>query len=237
MRKIVLAMALIMPLVLPPSFANAATDYAEAERLIAEGELDKAQAILSRGISEDDKNVAAFALLGEVYLKKGDRNKALKYLNKAISVNPEYPVSYLYLGKLYYSNQKFDEAVSEFDRYMERMRPLAGTDTNRAIYIKDLHDISQIYFGLKRYEEIRKALDEILGLSPQDQTAIYNMGIYNYVYEHNRSRAYKYFSDAVAIDPASYTAKKAKYAIEFMRANPDSRIVPEFSFIDQEYRD
>ena len=174
-----------MSLLLLPSFANAATDYAEAGRLIAEGELNKAQAVLAR-------------------------------------------------GKSYYSNQKFDEAVSEFDRYMKHMRPLTTTDTNRAIYIRDLHEISQICFGIKRYDEVRKVLDEILSLSPHDQSAIYNLGIYYYKYEHSRQKAYKSFSKAAEIDPSSYTASKARYAIEFMRANPDSRIEPDLSFIDKE---
>ena len=188
MQKIILIAALIMPLLLYPSLADAATDYTEAERLISAGELDKAHAILDR-------------------------------------------------GKFYYSKQKFDEAVSEFDRYMERMRPLATTDATRAVYINDLHDISQICFGLKRYVAGRKFLDEILKLLPEDQTATYNLGIYYYKYERSRSMAYKFFSKAVQIDPASGTAAKAKYAIEFIRANPDPRIEPEFSFIDKEFRD
>jgi hypothetical protein len=42
---------------------------------------------------------------------------------------------------------------------------------------------------------------------------------------------------AADLAPNSPVAKKAKYIIEFMRANPDSRIVPDMSFINQEYRE
>jgi hypothetical protein len=39
----------------------------------------------------------------------------------------------------------------------------------------------------------------------------------------------------MSINPDSDTGRAARYAIEFMRNNPDPRIVPDFSFIDQEY--
>lgn len=193
--------------------------------------------LFAGAVLSNDNDVVQTTRLGEECMEKGDRDKAVRYFNKAVSINPQYPIPYFYLGKLNYSMNKPDEAAAQFDKYIERMRPLAVNDASREAYLEDLHDISQIYFGLKRRGEILKVLNEILGIAPADQTAIYNMGIYNYIYEHDRPKGYKYFLKAIEIDPASYIAGKARYAIEYMRSNPDSRIEPDFSFIDKEYKD
>ncbi|MCX5677847.1 MAG: tetratricopeptide repeat protein [Candidatus Omnitrophica bacterium] len=184
-----------------------------------------------------EEDASTLSSLGEACRKEGDYKKALKYLDKAISIDPKYPMAYMYKGKVYFSMQKFEEVGEEFDLFRENMRPLAANDDIKQFYIESLHDICAIYFELKKYERARAILDEILKLSPKDQVAIYNSGIYYYVYERNRSSAYNLFSKAIEIDPTTHTAAKAKYAIEFMRANSDPRMEPDFSFIDQEYRD
>jgi tetratricopeptide (TPR) repeat protein len=86
--------------------------------------------------------------------------------------------------------------------------------------------------NIKRYDEAYSAMSEILQMSPADQTAFYNMGIYFYVYKHDRAQAYKNFSKAAAIDANNGIGRHARYAIEFIRANPDSRVEPDFSFLD-----
>lgn len=211
-------------------------DQTDAGILLSEGKISDAESVLNKKLSVNNKDVVALSLLGEVYRQKGGFSKALKYLNKAISIDPKYTDSYLYKGKLFFSMQKFDEISSQFDLYMQNMEPLVADDAKRQVYIANLHDVSVIYFGLKRYEELKAVLDRILKLSPDDQAAIYNLGIYYYTYERNRSGAYSSFSKVIAIDPATETAAKARYAIEFMRANPDPRVAPSFSFIDQEFR-
>lgn len=188
------------------------------------------------GVSAEE-DASTLSSMGEACRKEGDYKKALKYLDKAISIEPKYPMSYMYKGKLYFSMQKFEDVPRQFDLFRDNMRPLAADDGVKQFYIEKLHDICAIYFELKEYEKARAILDEILKLSPKDQTAIYNSGIYHYVYERNRSKAYNLFSKAIEIDPAAGTAAKARYAIEFMRANSDPRMEPDFSFIDQEFRD
>ena len=232
-------MILIMSLILA-SGAMAAADEdhgaGNPNLLISEGKLDEAESILNERLSLNDKDAAALSSMGEVYRKKGDSKKALKYLDRAISIDPKYPMSYMYKGKLYFSMQKFEEVSRRFDLFMVNMRPLAASGPVKQFYVQKLHDICAICFEVKQYEKARAILDEILELSPGDQVAIYNIGIYYYTYERNRSRAYSSFSKAVEIDPATHTAAKARYAIEFIRTNSDPRIDPDFSFIDQEYR-
>jgi tetratricopeptide (TPR) repeat protein len=140
-----------------------------------------------------EEDASTLSSLGEASRKEGDYKKALKYLDKAISIDPKYPMSYMYKGKLYFSMQKFDEVPAEFDLFRDSMRSMTANDDIKQFYIASLHDICTIYFELKKYGELRTALDEILKLSPKDQTAIYNSGIYYYVYERNRSRALVFF--------------------------------------------
>lgn len=232
---------LIIPFVLislPLAAIAEESIYDNAQSLMDEGKFDEAEAALNKRLSSDDKDVVALSLLGEVYHRKNDRDKAIKFLDKAVSIDPKYPAAYLYRGKLYFSMQKFDEAADEFSLYIENMRPLIiSSPENIDQYIANLHDISQISFELKRYDLLYETLSDILRLSPKDQPATYNMGIYYYIYERDRPKSYSYFTKAVELDPSTQTASKARYAIEFMRSNPDPRVEPDFSFIDKEYRD
>jgi tetratricopeptide (TPR) repeat protein len=231
----VIAVSLIL---LFTAAAGAQGEYDEVEALISDGKLDEAQLMLRRAVSYDNKDVIAAAMLGYVYLRKGERTAAMKYLKMAESIDPQFPVTYLYLGDLYYSMQRFDEAAAAFNRYMQCMEPLvAGNEANIDAYVGDLHHISQIYFGFKRYDDAAKVLDEIIRYSSHDQSALYNYGVYYYIYKRNRSKAYASFSKAIDADPSSSIAAKARYAIEFIRANPDPRMQPDFSFLDREYRD
>lgn len=162
----------------------------------------------------------------------------MKYLSEAVKAEPLYPLPHLLLGKLYYSMREEEKAVQEFQKYIDiigKMPPQAAGET--AALIDSLHYISDVCGGIKRFETMKLALDLILRLDPKDQSAIYNLGIYYYNGEHNRPKAYQSFKSAAYIDPNTSIAKKAKYAIEFMRNNPDSRVAPDLSFINQEYRE
>lgn len=213
------------------------SDYSDVVTLLSDGRLDEAESELNKAIKNNDKDVRAMALRGEVARRKGENSKSLKFLNKAIAADPDYPEAYLYKGKTLFAMQKFDEMSAQFDMYVCRTDQNLNDGTTKRIYISNLHEICGIYFGLKMRENIKRVLDVILKLSPNDQAAIYNLGIYYYEYERDRSAAYGSFKKVIEADPDSMIASKAKYAIEFMRENPDPRVAPNFSFLDEEYRD
>ena len=221
----------------PQSLASEKLDYDYISSLLSEEKLDEAAAILTRHIAKDSKDESALSLLGDIYRRKREHGTALKYLNKALSINADYPPAHLYLGKLYFSMQRFDEAVNEFDIFRKIATDYGIMITDQDFYIGNLQDISLLYFSIKRYKEAAALLNEILIISPSNQVALYNFGIYYYQSERNRSMAYRYFTKAIEIDPKSSVAAKARYAIEFIRTNPDPRVTPDFSFIDQEYHD
>ena len=174
---------------------------------------------------------------GQICLDKGDKKGAFKFFKRAAAIAPDYPQVHFFLGKTYFLMQNNDEAISEFNIYKWKVRPIAGSSQSaKEDYIKNLTSIGEICFNLKMYGDFKDATSDILKLDPNNENANYNMGVYYYVAKYNRPMAYQYFSKVAELSPSSQIAKKAKYAIEFMRNNPDPRMVPDFSFIDKEYR-
>ncbi|MFA5143926.1 MAG: tetratricopeptide repeat protein [Candidatus Omnitrophota bacterium] len=208
--------------------------YKDVERRMAAKEFDEAESLLGIYLSLNDKDVTALSMLGRLYQEMGNRKRAAQYLNKAIKVNPGYPPAHFFLGKSYYMDMKDKEAASELAVFREKMGLVTGmSGEDRAFYITMLDETSEIYYNLKMLDDFYEVNQSILKVSPDDQVAVYNMGVYYYVNDHNNSKAYQAFNKAVALSPGSELANKAKYAIEFMRANPDSRMAPDFDFIDK----
>lgn len=205
--------------------------------LIEDNKLDEAESILTLKVAADPNDLLALSLLGETYRRKGEKDKALKYLKKATTLEPLYPDAHLYLGKLYFTLQNFNKSAEEFNVFRALMRPFMASEGDKAFYLRGLHEMSVFYIGFKMYDKFYDVIKEILELAPRDQTAAYNMGMYYYISERNRSKAYEYFKMAIALDPSTGVSAKAKYAIEYMRSNSDPRMEPDMSFIDQEYRD
>ena len=143
--------------------------------------------------------------------------------------------AHFFIGRSYFLKREFDKAVEELGIYKNIMKTLPKMDEKaKKLYINDLFYLSEVYFSLKKYPEAREELEEILRLNPKEPDAYYNLGVYYYIYEHSRSKAYSNFKKAIDINPSSEAAKSANYAIEFIRSNPDSRFAPDFSFIDRE---
>ena len=214
--------------------------YQEVDDLLRAGKADEAEGVLKKYLSENKTDYVAITKLGLMCQNRGDKKTALRLFNDVVKMSPEYPMPYFFLGRLHFLMQDQDEAVYNLGVFREKVARLEGIgmdEETKNIYIKDLHYVSEVYFNLKRYDDVKATIDEILKLDPKQQDAYYNLGVYYYVYEHNRSRAYRSFTRAVELGPDTETARSSKYAIEFMRTNPDPRFVPDFSFIDQEYRD
>lgn len=220
------------------SFGSARSEDSDSpEYLIEENRLDDAEKILDGWIASDGKDVYAMSLKADVCRRKGQYRKAMKILEKAEKTDDLDPTPNFYLGKLYFAMQDFDNSAAQFRLFMEKMTPLLTDEDMRQYYVDNLHDIALMYFGLKRYDDLYPVLVEILKLFPKDTTALYNLGLYYYYSEHNRSKAYTYLKSVIDIDPKGGLVPKAKYAMEFIRANPDPRFAPDDSFIDQEYND
>jgi tetratricopeptide (TPR) repeat protein len=218
--------------------ADGSSAFDAIEQMIDEGNYDRAESLLTDRLVTNDKDVVALTLLGELCRVKGNRKKAVDLLKKSIQLDAKYPESYFVLAKTYIGMQKYDDADAQFVLFREKMKGLAASDASlAAYYVTALNYMSVEYLGLKRYDDFRKIIDEIIRIRPQDQQAFYNLGIYYYQYKHDRASAYQSFDKAMKIDPTSAVGAKARYAIEFIRANPDSRLATDLSFINQEFKD
>lgn len=212
--------------------------YKDINDLLKEERRDEAEAILKKRISLNQSDYIAMTMLGDISQDRGDRRTALRFFKTAIKTAPDYPIAHLYLGRLHYIMRKPEEAISELNIFKEKMSLLPKMDDDtKKMYISSLHYTSEVCFTLERYEEVLKQLEEILKLDPKEQDAYYNLGVYYYRHEHNRPKAYQSFKKAIDLDSTTDVAKNSKYAIEFMRSNPDSRVAPDLSFINKEYRD
>lgn len=172
---------------------------------------------------------------GNSYLKNKEIKKAVKSFSDAVRAYPDYPLGHFYLGRAYYIGRQYEKAVSQFDIFEEKAKPfLASEPSFRPAYLKCLQYLTETYFNMKDYGNMRRAIDEVLRLEPEQQQANYNLGVYCYKYEHSAANAYRAFNKVISIDPDNEAAGRARYAIDFIRANPDSRIAPDFSFINKE---
>jgi superkiller protein 3 len=214
--------------------------YEEAAKLADAGDYGAAEAILKPLVAKDRNDYRAMTQLGSICQDKGDNKGALKYFRAAVKAAPDYPQAHLFLGRVYFATRRPDDAVAEFNAFVDivsRTPPAPGDASGRRTCIGGLHYISEVCAGIKRYDTMKAAIEAILKLDPQDQAAHYNLGVCYYKGEHDRPMAYRSFKAAIGLDPSSSTGKKARYAVEFMRNNPDSRVSPDLSFIDQEYRE
>jgi len=221
------------------SFSGESTDillYQRVDELMREKNFTDARALLERMIKKNNSDYVALAALGEIYAEEGNRKKAIKFVKRSININPEYPFSHFLLGRLYFLTQNEKKAVEEFNLFKEKTLSLLNImdQDDRELYLARLQYICEAYFNMKISDEYKMAVDAMLFVDPKNQTAAYNMGVYYYVFGHNRPKAYEYFKKAKEIEPSTYIGKKAEYAIDFIRNNPDTRIAPDFSFLDRE---
>lgn len=209
--------------------------YKDVDKLMKDERFDEAEIILRKHLSLNSADYVAMTGLGYVYQYNGDRNMALKLYRQAIKIAPDYPLAHLYLGRLYYIQRKSEDGIKEFNVYKSKMKSLPKMDADtRKTYINSLYYLVEVYSTLERYVDVKRQIDEIMELDPKAQDAFYCLGIYYYVFEHNRLKTYQALKKAVELDPKSESAKRAEYAIEYIRTNPDSRLAPDFSFIDRE---
>jgi tetratricopeptide (TPR) repeat protein len=206
--------------------------YKDIEALIREKKYIKAARMAKERISLSAGDYIAITQLGRIYWEKGDKRQAIRLFRKASRIAPDYPTAHLFLGKAYFFEKKAEKGIREFELFKEKMEMLPDMDKETIyIYVQNLHYICYIYYTQRRYEEAMNLCFEILKTRPEDQRARYNLAVLYYVYKHNISEAYAELRKVIDIEPSTGIANRAKYYIDYMRRNPDSRLAGDFSFI------
>ena len=206
--------------------------YKDIDELIQKGNYLEAQTLCKERISLNPADYAAITQLGDIYWRRGNRRMATKLFRKVARLIPDYPIAHFFLGRAYIFEGNHKKGVSEFNIFKEKMETLPKMDeiTTNA-YVSYLSYIAYIYFTQKEYRKAEKVCKKIVQLNPDDQIAHYNLAVCYYQYHHNRQRAYNELQKVIAIDPSTKTSDMARFYTDYIRRNPDSRFVEDFSFM------
>lgn len=97
------------------------------------GEIEMAIQELNAVLTIDPKHTNARWMLGDIYFNKKDYEKAITQYKLILSNDPKAPkLIYSYVGEAYFYQQKYEEAIPYFDKY------LAFTDINPATRPKNV---------------------------------------------------------------------------------------------------
>jgi len=93
-----------------------ATLIADARRLVAAGELDKAEAKYAEALKTDDKDVRALSNLAALQAQQNHFDDAEKTIAQALAIDPQDATSLGLLGYLKLRQDKYDDALDALNR-------------------------------------------------------------------------------------------------------------------------
>ena len=185
-----------------------------------------------------DKNpmdVEARTRLGALYWDLGKKKNAMREFKKTLEINREYAFPYYFLGEDFFLKRKYTEASENYELFMRYMDLSPGNDEGlRESYVAALHKIANRFWVMKEFTSSGKTLEKIIKLDPGDTKAKYNLAIYYYNYKRDRVRAFKEMNAVIESSPGSRMAAKAEFFIDYIRRNPDPRIIGDVSFMDED---
>jgi len=144
----------------------------------------------------DDKDVANWGALGDVYALKGDDKEARNAFQKMIDLEPKNPLGYVKMAWLSQKNKQTEEAVRYLNTalqqnpnyypalrfllalYQEQKQPAKVLDAARAAVAgapknATMHQIlGEVYLAQNQPEPAAAALEEALTLDPNDAPAL-----------------------------------------------------------------
>ena len=101
-------------------------------------------------------------------------------------------------------------------------------------YVRKLNRIGYIYTAMQEDKKAAKKFKKMIKLKPEDPKGHYNLAVCYYQYYNNQPRAYQELNKVIELAPNTRIGDKAKLYIDYMRRNPDARIIGDFSFIDED---
>jgi tetratricopeptide (TPR) repeat protein len=88
--------------------------------------LDDAGQVLLEAIQRKPDASFAYYLLGVAYMQGQNYPKSEEHLRKALAIEPQLRWARLALGNLYIRQKKFQQALSEFEAYLEQFKKVAN---------------------------------------------------------------------------------------------------------------
>lgn len=134
----------------------------EAERLMAQGRLKEAVALLRRMTIDDPSDAHSFVVLGATLTRTGDLTGAEQALRKAAALAPNSVDPAYYLAVTLYKQGERQQEAGDEAAAAEKFR-LAADAARRAVEIKSDHAQAHAYLGLalKRLGRRKEAIESL----------------------------------------------------------------------------
>jgi Flp pilus assembly protein TadD len=156
-----------------------------------ENQLDKAQAVLLRGIQQDGNNPELRFQIGELYDKMGNFEKMETEMREALRLNPDYADALNYLGYSFAERGvRLQEALTLIQKAMA-LKPNQG-------YITD--SLGWVYFKLGEYEKAVTELEKANQLTPDDSTITEHLAD-GYAKLNRVNKAIEAYDRALTLEP------------------------------------
>jgi tetratricopeptide (TPR) repeat protein len=136
-------------------------NLAEAERLVGEGDAEKALASVRREVAANPSSVRARAMEVQILLRLKRFPEALKAADAAIQADPKNPDYVYQRGAVQIAMRKLSEAERDLRKTLE-MAPRHTAAMNDLAVVKMLQN---------KPDEAQKLLEQVLAINPNDQNA------------------------------------------------------------------
>ncbi|MGQ9688361.1 MAG: tetratricopeptide repeat protein [Desulfobaccales bacterium] len=176
-------------------------DYTEAQALlygiyIQNKDYDPLIKLIKDYLRADDRNLANWGFLGDVYVLKGETKEAQAAFQKMVTLQPRNPAGYMKLALLSRKNKQIDQAARHLEDalrqnpdahpalrlllglYQESNQPGKALEAARAAVARapknaEIHQIlGEVFLAQKQPEAAAAALIEALTLDPNDPQAL-----------------------------------------------------------------
>lgn len=137
------------------------SDLANAARLLENGELTRAESMLTDVLTADPRELGAYRLLGQLYVQRHDFLQVKEVCEEALRRYPEATALYGLLGRAYFELGQYGKALQVYQRAHD-------ADEENLEYLEQL---LQIATRMDRRPLVRVTAEKILALHPQHSTA------------------------------------------------------------------
>lgn len=165
------------------------------------GNHQKASAMYEKASQLDPKSVALLTSLAESQVAVGKINDAILTYEQAIAMNPQAGAEYKLLGDLYKKQNKNDQAVKNYKKFLEK-----GSDDKLSM------EVGKAAFKAKNYQEAVKYLGMIKGADSQQPSYLKMYGEACFLAK-DQAKAYEIFKQLATVTPADAEVFKKLYEI------------------------
>ncbi|MFQ5431303.1 MAG: tetratricopeptide repeat protein [Nitrospinota bacterium] len=196
--------------------------FAEAQKLVSEGKLDKALKVFENILAVHE-DAEVYANMGYIMSAQGKFEDAMVAFRKAVMINNVHAKAYKSIGEVYIKKGEPDEAENYFqkagDIFLERDQDNEAEESFNEV-LKLNPNTTNVYNSLgilhrkrNNYKEAARMYEAALKIDPTDENIYYNLG--RAMLEDKRiDEAKSMFKQALKMKPSFSEAKRMLLSIE-----------------------